>query len=206
MIEKLAFARSGHFWTIVMAATSAIVATIAIIQLHISRQLLMSIQRAFVTSPELQIEVIKWSDGQVRLLRLAPVLENSGVTPLQHGRWQPSIFLWFAARTPPDVAPPSEPPTVAVQPDKLLTIVLAPKAKTSLSLSEYDFPADTIEAIKSASVRLYVYGTVLYDDIFSAHHITKFCYAVRPDPATGDLSYSMCSGNSNCTDDDCKEK
>jgi hypothetical protein len=55
----------------------------------------------------------------------------------------------------------------------------------------------------------FVYGRATYQDVFSASHVTEFCYQARFTTATVEgITLSTCSGAAakhNCTDDECEK-
>ncbi len=77
-------------------------------------------------------------------------------------------------------------------------------------LIEQPIDAKYTDALRAQRIRVYVHGTLVYQDQFSREvHITRYCYGLWGNPAiTGPagLSYSGCGGISNCTDEECGER
>lgn len=58
---------------------------------------------------------------------------------------------------------------------------LRPGVPFSVRLPNVTLSQEQVTAIRSGSLRLYVYGEISYQDIFTSHHCTKFCIYFSPD-------------------------
>lgn len=77
----------------------------------------------------------------------------------------------------------------------------APNGSGSISFAEHPMNAQIIPLIQNGSV-LYVYGTIWYEDVFSAEqHWTQFCYALGKDLVT----FAPCEGGKHTKTDDKQE-
>lgn len=109
-------------------------------------------------------------------------------------------FYFSASGIPDDFAYPE---TNHSQP-----VLIAPQSESHLlkSLSETDFKDVTVQPVKK---KLFVYGTVRYQDIFGEWHKTEYCFQLagvdyNPDGTVN--QYLFWQGPThNCADEDCKD-
>lgn len=107
-------------------------------------------------------------------ISIAVELKNVGKSPanLRNSIAGIAVGATSGFTTNPDYAPRGGEPSVAT---------LGPDQPTYVNLKAPPLPKPIIEAIQSGKVRLYVYGRILYSDIFKRSRRTLFCsYYVAP--------------------------
>jgi hypothetical protein len=190
-------------FTIVLALIAAITAYI----LYETDQTNRASQRASVTSNELNIETIHAKDGSVITWLVAPVVVNGGSTRTENARMGTGLNFWFA-KDFPGTQPPMEPiGGIKLDQKEFRNIVLGPKASVSKNIIPFHISASSLPTIRSGEIRMFVVGEVLYNDVFTHSHITRFCYLIWAYPENQGIegiTYSLCGGVANCTDKECK--
>jgi hypothetical protein len=75
------------------------------------------------------------------------------------------------------------------------------------NLMNEPIPVAYTYAIRAQKMRVYVHGTLIYDDFLSSdHHITRFCYFLYGQPGVNrptEFEYGMCGAKTNCADEEC---
>lgn len=183
----------------------------------LSRETLVATQRAYVTVSGLKIEPILGPSGSQEFWRVAPIVVNNGNTPTRNLRWTARAGDWDMDFTAPGrVHRPGEkgPAIPALESFRgqlrdgtFNPATLAPKQETNTLMQE-SIPVRYTEAIRSQKMRVYIHGTLVYEDFLSPRvHITRYCYMLWGfPPVTGPVgfSHSGCGGRSNCADEECE--
>jgi hypothetical protein len=65
--------------------------------------------------------------------------------------------------------------------------LLLPNADTGMAVSfainpNQPLTTGAIQEIQSGNRKIYIYGHIIYDDIFGNSHLTNYCYILRPNP------------------------
>ena len=188
-----------------------------------TRDALVDVQRAFVTSNDIKIEPTRDNNNKIVSWRIIPIVKNSGSTPTKNLQYYASgasgsphdtdiIGPTYPIGENPSVLDPdqgyynsiSNPPS----PDaRLPRLVLGPQATANMGWVE--FTADQLRQMSIGKHKVYIAATIHYWDIFDStnEHSTKFCYDIRSEEdVSGNLrpTYDLCS-YWNCADDECKE-
>lgn len=146
-------------------------------QVKLSRQAMISTQRAFVFSKDTQFNGLAILDtNKVHHWRVAVQWENSGDTPTKNLRWHVNFIvrkeLLPADFDFPDFGSPS------------IHTLLGPKA--SGYSAQMDLPLEQITRVANAGDHFYIWGWAEYDDVFDGtqRHRTEFCskWFVSGDP------------------------
>jgi hypothetical protein len=209
------------FTILIFAATTAYT-VIAILQWNamrdsneINRENVESVQRALVSFGGQVGHIKRVSGKKITKLTLVMPWENTGVTPSMNGK---SRGNWKTFEGPGGI------PDNYTYPDqsaiKLTQFEISPKGYGNITA---DVPIEWIQAVKNGGFRMFVYGWITYDDIFSKAsngtrktpiHLSEFCDEITnvksiPDDVTNpDASItwelSLCSEH-NCTDERCAD-
>lgn len=157
---------------------------------------------AYVTVAELQFKVEMEKGKEYR--RYFPVIENTGSTPVRNARF------WIGQKIHEGSfsTAPSEPSSFEMSSLVPTHLSLGPKSKIGEAGSGFGLAASSVELLKSGKIAAYMYGRIEYSDVFDVQHTTNFCFIVsritqRTSPE--DIPPRSCSGNSNCTDEECNK-
>lgn len=149
---------------------------------RINREALVSVQRAWVIPFEVSPEALP-SDPTKTIFKV--VFRNTGHTPA------PRTHAWIAGTSDLQSIPATNP----VEPSDAGAMLIGPDGIGNTS-TQNPYSPEAIRLIKSG-VRLYLYGTIWYYDVFGKHHWTQFCYY----PGTDLKGFGPCPIHNTC--DDC---
>jgi hypothetical protein len=160
-------------------------------------------ERAFVISSELLVEPIKSKDGTILRWLISPIIENDGNSSTVDAE----IVTGVNVSPSGTVDNALEPVNRDLDQKNSRHFVLGPKSKSSKITPPMHFTSQSLPMLRSGNPRMFVIGQISYVDVFEAPHITKYCYRVwayPEDVGIPDITYSLCTGRSNCTDQECK--
>jgi hypothetical protein len=181
-------------------------------QADLTEKALIEVQRAFVGISELNWEQVT-EEGKTKW-RVRPVIKNTGTTAVVRA----SLVLvspqnaWLLKERYKDIAPynvgaPPDPDELrgSERANALIQsgISIGPQGTISPALITHEFPAGDDRTYNSG---IFIYGSLLYEDIFSRLHVSKFCFAISAGGrAMKGLwpAHILCS-HWNCTDADCQ--
>lgn len=152
--------------------------------------------------PPKGVKVPKINFGQL-IVALTIETKNSGPTPARNTRLQNTYCVHTGSGVPDLPKDFSFPENNSFE-----TPHMMPPGADFTSWRKIT-EAELEKARSTQNTILYIWGTVLYDDIFHRNHKTEFCMYYRGAlliPKTGELipQFSFCNRH-NCDDDDCPE-
>jgi len=159
-------------------------------------------QRAYVISNEILIEPIRANDGTLNRWIISPIIENAGST----GTVNAAIV---SGLRPENGAIPEPTGINNLHQKQTRQFTLGPKSRNSKIIPPMHITPDLLPSLRTANPRLFVLGEISYEDVFETPHITKYCYFLWAYPQNigiEDITYSLCTGRSNCTDKECEQK
>jgi hypothetical protein len=203
------------FWTMVFTLLLVLVTAQLVKVTNKVDETSRATQRAFVTLKGLALggEVVE--SGKVRGFQQAVIWENSGTTPAK------DVSAWIDTH-PSNTTITAGYPFPEMSKDKPARFVIGPKAEVRTPYVEIN--RDIFWSIHQHTGYLYIYGSVVYHDIFpnSPKRLTEFCSEItgvdfispignlKPatdlsDPAAKiSISNSFCPIH-NCSDEDCPD-
>jgi hypothetical protein len=170
-----------------------------------SRKTFIATQRAYVNA--IGLDLVPVPKERPTLLHVSVIVQNSGNTPTRD-------LWWSAAISHVPINPAQPMPELPTRQDLSGVTrnygTLAPHGENKRLISLGGINARMIEALKAGRQDSRFVGALIYKDFFSNEtHITRFCYRLFVNLAIVEppgVSYSMCPGNSNCTDEGCEDK
>jgi hypothetical protein len=180
-------AQDGHhnktFWvSVVGVMVVAAYTTFTALQWFDLRDNFKVEQRAWVVPFDLSAE--PFTGDPIKTI-FKVLFKNTGRTPAL------KTHAWIAAT--PDLQ--SIPVTNPEELSGADAMILGPNGIGNTS-TQKPYPPEAIQLIKKG-VRLYIYGTIWYQDVFGKHHWTQFCYY----PGTDLKGFGPCPIHNTC--DDC---
>jgi hypothetical protein len=180
---------------------------------------LVDVQRAFITSSELEIDPIHSEDNSVAAWNIKVILENSGSTPARNLRfWGGWNHLMVDRRNAEHLPNSPQYPiegTGISDPDieyyaniaDLQRFTLGPRTKTKIRLNIVN--QDRLKQIAEGTWIVGISMTLQYEDIFAPSgppHTTKLCYLLGSWKTENGQIYPVWNFCPywNCIDDDCK--
>ncbi len=170
---------------------------------EVARQSLVTVQRAFVFIDSFQGNIVNHN------LIVAPKWRNSGTTPT---RFMTNWVNWkqFASEPPDDFIFPDlgEDGNPINEKDMNFTPAFVGPNATTFAQAHV-IPRETLSAMRDNQARVFIWGWAMYQDVFGAPHVTKFCTEVKilaawseGDKSLGALSFPLYRRH-NCTDEEC---
>jgi hypothetical protein len=180
----------------------------------INRENVESVQRALVFFSGQPAYVKRLTGKKVTSLTIVLPWENTGVTPAMNGK---SIVNWKTFPSPSGLPENfTYPDEVNVEPRQF---EIPPRGYGNGTM---DVPIQWIEATKNGSLRMFIHGWIIYDDIFKGTegtrktpiHLSEFCDEITnikstPDDVTDPTAnitweLSLCREH-NCSDERCRD-
>jgi hypothetical protein len=169
-----------------------------------NRDALESVQRAFVLfSPNAEVGTTVGRNRKVVAWQAHVPMKNVGSTGTKRLRDNISFYT-SKIPIPGDFSFPNT--------SDVLSSVLGPKGEIQLRTG--DIPIGDVILAQQNLAHIYVYGWAAYRDVFSAPHLTMFCYELFPNTIPGDLtsieyrltgSFLTCKKH-NCQDEECRNE
>lgn len=211
-------------WAICSASHDARHQLSAVIESNcINRNSYTAVQRAFVSADELKQQMIIGNNG-VKILKFTPIVVNSGTTPatnvtiaaatpvndwmLRPERESAPKYQFLAWKT----HAPMDPDDISLIPAEIgmfaiKNLTIGPKGVLSDETLSAELDWSDFNTQLGKSLGRFFYGSIHYEDVFHAFHVTKYCFYIDRF-SFGSEGVQILPGKCphwNCTDEYCAQ-
>jgi hypothetical protein len=140
-------------------------------QLASQREAMRLERRAWVTVSGVEF-LNKWEPGESLTVRL--MIHNSGQSPALNLRVRNR--LGYTPQLPAGTRVPSPSPDQIVDSDGSVMVIGPSQIWSNVKPSKSTITKANIQSVIDSKMRFYVFGEIVYDDIFGADHLTEYCF------------------------------